>query len=136
LLTSPKPLPTGRVGRTARLAGLAGHTMATRAQTRLHGGGSSQAAEAAERARQERLAERYAEVLGDMKGAVMNVGQILSFVDADGVIPASSRQLMHSLQWKSTAIIVTYDENGLQPLGHRDATATPLLNAFDFKLAR
>src|ERR1700722_3890077 len=30
-------LPTGRVSRTARLAGLAGHTVATRAQTRLHG---------------------------------------------------------------------------------------------------
>jgi predicted unusual protein kinase regulating ubiquinone biosynthesis (AarF/ABC1/UbiB family) len=96
LPTSPKTLPTGRVGRTARLAGLAGHTMASRAQTRLHGGGSSQAAEAGERARQERLAERYAEVLGDMKGAVMKVGQILSFVDADGVIPASHRQLFQS----------------------------------------
>jgi acid phosphatase len=98
------------------------------------------------------------------------------------------QQLMHSPQWKNTAIIVTYDENGgfwdhvpppkvdrwgdgtrvptivispfakrhyvdhttydttsilafiekrfgLQPLSHRDATATPLLNAFDFKLA-
>ena len=89
-------LPTGRAGRTVRLAGLAGHTVATRAQTRLHGGGNGQAAEAAERARQERLAERYAEVLGDMKGAVMKVGQILSFVDVDGVVPASSRQLFQS----------------------------------------
>ena len=31
-----------------------------------------------------------------MKGAVMKVGQILSFVDADGVIPASYRQLFQS----------------------------------------
>src|SRR6202035_3236356 len=42
---------------------------------------------------QERLAARYAEVLGDMKGAVMKVGQILSFVDVDGVVPAPYRDL-------------------------------------------
>jgi predicted unusual protein kinase regulating ubiquinone biosynthesis (AarF/ABC1/UbiB family) len=94
---APKRLPSGRVGRTVRLAGLAGHTVATRAQARVHrrraDGG---AAEAAERARQERLAERYAEVLGDMKGAVMKVGQILSFVDVDGVVPGPHRQLFQS----------------------------------------
>jgi phospholipase C len=97
--------------------------------------------------------------------------------------------IMHSPLWKSTAIVVTYDENGgfwdhvappkidrwgdgtrvpaivispfakrhfvdhttydttsipafiekrfeLQPLSKRDGSAAPLLNAFDFKLAR
>ena len=53
-----KKLPTGRVGRTVRLAGLAGHTVATRAQTRVHSRACGDAAEAAELARQERLAER------------------------------------------------------------------------------
>jgi predicted unusual protein kinase regulating ubiquinone biosynthesis (AarF/ABC1/UbiB family) len=86
-------LPTGRVGRTARLAGLAGHTVAVRAQTRIHARASGDAAQAAERARQARLASRYAEVLGDMKGAVMKVGQILSFVDVGGVLPAAQRDL-------------------------------------------
>jgi predicted unusual protein kinase regulating ubiquinone biosynthesis (AarF/ABC1/UbiB family) len=63
----------------------------------VHGRRASGAeAEAAERARQERLAERYAEVLGDMKGAVMKVGQILSFVDGDGVVPAPYRELFQS----------------------------------------
>jgi predicted unusual protein kinase regulating ubiquinone biosynthesis (AarF/ABC1/UbiB family) len=89
-------LPTGRVGRTARLAGLAGHTLATRTQTRIHRHADGEAAKAAERARQERLAERYADVLGGMKGAVMKVGQILSFVDVDGVVPTSSRELFQS----------------------------------------
>jgi predicted unusual protein kinase regulating ubiquinone biosynthesis (AarF/ABC1/UbiB family) len=89
-------LSTGRVGRTARLAGLAGHTLATRTQTRIHRHADGEAAKAAERARQERLAERYAQVLGDMKGAVMKVGQILSFVDVDGVVPTSSRELFQS----------------------------------------
>jgi predicted unusual protein kinase regulating ubiquinone biosynthesis (AarF/ABC1/UbiB family) len=91
-----KALPTGRVARTARLAGLAGHTLASKAQTRVHARIGGEATEAAERARQERLAQRYTEVLGDMKGAVMKVGQILSFVDADGVVPASYRDLFHS----------------------------------------
>jgi predicted unusual protein kinase regulating ubiquinone biosynthesis (AarF/ABC1/UbiB family) len=92
-----KRLPTGRMGRTVRLAGLAGHTVTTRARTRVHARRApGDAAEAAERARQERLAQRYAEVLGDMKGAVMKVGQILSFVDVDGVVPGPHRQLFQS----------------------------------------
>src|ERR1700722_14721822 len=94
--TAGSKLATGRVARTARLAGLAGHTVATRAQTRLHSRSSGDVAEGAEWARQERLAERYAEVLGDMKGAVMKVGQILSFVDVDGVVPSSSREIFQS----------------------------------------
>jgi hypothetical protein len=89
-------LPKGRIGRSVRLAQLAGHTMANRANTRVHACQGSRAAEAEERARQERLAKRYAEVLGDMKGAVMKVGQILSFVDADGVFPGPHRQLFQS----------------------------------------
>ena len=89
-------LPSNRIGRSVRLAGLAGHTMAARAHTRAHTRRCGGAAEAEERARQERLAERYAEVLGDMKGAVMKVGQILSFVDADGVLPGPHRQLFQS----------------------------------------
>ena len=91
--TSGSKLPTGRVDRSIRLAGLAGHTAITRAQTRVHGHARGDAAQAAELARQERLAQRYVEVLGDMKGAVMKVGQILSFVDIDGVVPAPYRDL-------------------------------------------
>jgi predicted unusual protein kinase regulating ubiquinone biosynthesis (AarF/ABC1/UbiB family) len=91
-----RKLPTGRVVRTVRLAGLAGHTLTARTLTRVHSRSGSDAAQAAERARQERLAERYVAVLGDMKGAVMKVGQILSFIDVDGVVPASSRELFQS----------------------------------------
>jgi hypothetical protein len=91
--TSNGKLPAGRVDRSIRLAGLAGHTVITRAQSRVHGHARGEAAQAAELARQERLAQRYAEVLGDMKGAVMKVGQILSFVDVDGVVPAPYRDL-------------------------------------------
>jgi predicted unusual protein kinase regulating ubiquinone biosynthesis (AarF/ABC1/UbiB family) len=94
--TGYSKMPTGRVGRTVRLAGLAGHTAATRVQTRMHSRAAGEAAEIAERARQERLAERYADVLGDMKGAVMKVGQIFSFVDVDGVVPTPYREAFQS----------------------------------------
>jgi predicted unusual protein kinase regulating ubiquinone biosynthesis (AarF/ABC1/UbiB family) len=114
-------LPTGRVGRTARLAGLAGHTLATRTQTRIHHHAEGEAAKAAERARQERLAERYAEVLGDMKGAVMKVGQILSFVDVDGVVPTSSREL-----FQSTLARLQSDVPPLAPDEIADVIATEL----------
>jgi predicted unusual protein kinase regulating ubiquinone biosynthesis (AarF/ABC1/UbiB family) len=117
-------LPTGRVGRTARLAGLAGlagHTLATRTQTRIHRHTDGEAAKAAERARQERLAERYAEVLGDMKGAVMKVGQILSFVDVDGLVPTSSREL-----FQSTLARLQNDVPPLAPDEIADVIATEL----------
>jgi predicted unusual protein kinase regulating ubiquinone biosynthesis (AarF/ABC1/UbiB family) len=43
--------------------------------------------------RMTRLADRYAEVLGDMKGAVMKAGQILSFIDAEGLVPGELQQI-------------------------------------------
>jgi predicted unusual protein kinase regulating ubiquinone biosynthesis (AarF/ABC1/UbiB family) len=105
-------LPTGRLGRTVRLTGLAGHTLITRTQTRIHARANSDAALAAERARQERLAKRYVEALGDMKGAVMKIGQMLSFVDVGGMVPASSRKLFQSTlaQLQSDVPPLTPDE--------------------------
>ncbi|HEY1636676.1 MAG TPA: AarF/ABC1/UbiB kinase family protein [Acidimicrobiales bacterium] len=70
--------------------------MATRARTRVHQARGGDAAEAAERASQERLAERYAAALGEMKGAAMKVGQILSFVDADGLVSAPNLETFQS----------------------------------------
>ena len=118
-------LPTGRVGRTARLAGLAGRTVATRTQTRIHRNAGGVAAQAAERARQERLAERYAEVLGDMKGAVMKVGQILSFVDVDGVVPASSRELFQSTLARLQSDVPPLDPGEIADVIHAELGAYP-----------
>jgi predicted unusual protein kinase regulating ubiquinone biosynthesis (AarF/ABC1/UbiB family) len=84
-------LPTSRVNRSLRLAGLAGRTVADRAQTRIGRRLGGESAEAAEHARQARLAERYRRVMGDMKGATMKAGQIFSYVNADALIPASER---------------------------------------------
>ena len=38
----------------------------------------------------------YRRVMGDMKGATMKAGQILSFVDTDGLIPSAQRDLFQS----------------------------------------
>ncbi|MCU1490482.1 MAG: AarF/ABC1/UbiB kinase family protein, partial [Acidimicrobiaceae bacterium] len=89
-------MPVSRVSRSVRLAGLAGRTVANRAQTAVRSRVGGEGAEAAERASEARLAERYAEVLGNMKGAIMKVGQILSFVDAPGLLPVGGGDLFQS----------------------------------------
>ena len=94
--TAAGTLSVNRVGRSVRLAGLAGRTVANRAHTAVRSRAGGDAAEAAVHASQARLADRYAEVLGDMKGAIMKVGQILSFVDAPGLLPGSAGELFQS----------------------------------------
>jgi predicted unusual protein kinase regulating ubiquinone biosynthesis (AarF/ABC1/UbiB family) len=91
-------LPTGRLARTARVGGLvtgqalrwAGMRTANRART-------AERAAAAERERAEALVEQVVEQLGQMRGAAMKVGQMLSMVEFDG-LPAEERdELQRSL---------------------------------------
>jgi predicted unusual protein kinase regulating ubiquinone biosynthesis (AarF/ABC1/UbiB family) len=83
-----KPLPKGRVRRTAKVAGLAGgqaaRGYATRAAnvTRTDEGRRS-----ANERRQIKAAEQIVDVLGQMKGAAMKVGQVASFIDLSGLPP-------------------------------------------------
>jgi predicted unusual protein kinase regulating ubiquinone biosynthesis (AarF/ABC1/UbiB family) len=74
-----KPLPTGRIRRTMPLAGFT----ARAAGGRLLAGLREKAGQdgAVERFH-ERTAERYTELLGRSKGALMKVGQIMSMIDA------------------------------------------------------
>ena len=94
-----KPMPTGRIRRTAKVAGLAGgqaaRAYATRAANLTRG--EEQRRAAAER-RQLKAAEQIVEVLGQMKGAAMKVGQVASFIDLErasaggaGALPAEAR---------------------------------------------
>ena len=88
------PIPTGRLRRTARIGGLAGGQAArsyaakaadltrTDEKRRL----------AAER-RQVQMAERILDVLGQMKGAAMKIGQVASFVDSGALPPEVHRRL-------------------------------------------
>jgi predicted unusual protein kinase regulating ubiquinone biosynthesis (AarF/ABC1/UbiB family) len=89
-------IPTGRIRRTAKVAGLAGgqtaRNYATRAAnlTRDEDGRR----EAANR-RQAEAAEQILEVLGNMKGAAMKVGQVASFIDT-GAFPEEFQERIQS----------------------------------------
>ena len=89
-------MPTGRVARGVPLAKLAARTAAGRLAGKVG------------RTDEERLvaqftkeAERYASLLGDMKGVAMKIGQLVSFLDA-GLVPEEYRpiyqQIVGSLQ--------------------------------------
>ena len=86
-----KPIPTGRVRRTAKVAGLAGGQAARNYATKAANLTREKSARraAAER-RQAEAAEQILEVLGNMKGAAMKVGQVASFIDV-GAFPEESR---------------------------------------------
>src|SRR5205085_8847990 len=83
-----KPIPTGRIRRTARVGTLAGGQAARGAATRIANIARS------DEAKREALERRYLEtatqivdVLGTMKGAAMKVGQVVSFLDLEFVPP-------------------------------------------------
>ena len=80
-------IPTGRIRRTAKVAGLAGgqtaRNYATKAANLTRGDEGRR--EAATR-RQAEAAEQILDVLGNMKGAAMKVGQVASFIDT-GAFP-------------------------------------------------
>ena len=85
-------LPTGRLGRTARVGGLvtgqslrwAGMRTANRLRT-------PERAEAAQQERTAALVSELVDQLGQMRGAAMKVGQMISMVEFDG-LPEDQRQ--------------------------------------------
>jgi predicted unusual protein kinase regulating ubiquinone biosynthesis (AarF/ABC1/UbiB family) len=92
-------MPTGRVRRTALPAavllrsGAAQALAAARALTR----GETSAREILADERLAASAERAARTMGEMKGAVMKIGQLLSFVDSE-FIPPAYRDALATLQ--------------------------------------
>jgi predicted unusual protein kinase regulating ubiquinone biosynthesis (AarF/ABC1/UbiB family) len=91
-----KPIPTGRVRRTAKVAGLAGG-QATRAYANR--AANVVRSDEKRRAANERFvaqaAEQMVEVLGNMKGAAMKVGQVASFIDT-GALPPEARDVVQA----------------------------------------
>jgi len=91
-------LPTGRVARTARVGGLvtgqgvrwAGMRAANRVRT------PERAAEA-ENERTEALVRQLVEQLGQMRGAAMKVGQMISMVEFDGLAEEQRDELQRTL---------------------------------------
>jgi predicted unusual protein kinase regulating ubiquinone biosynthesis (AarF/ABC1/UbiB family) len=93
-----RKLPTGRVARTARVGGMvtgqgvrwAGMRAANRMRT-------PERAEAAERQRTAALVSELVDQLGQMRGAAMKVGQMLSMVEFDGLDPEQQGELQRKL---------------------------------------
>src|SRR5580658_591133 len=91
-------LPTGRVSRTARVGGLvagqglrwAGMRTANRVRT-------PERAAAAQSDRTAALVEQLVEQLGQMRGAAMKVGQMISMVEFDGLPDEEARDLQRRL---------------------------------------
>jgi predicted unusual protein kinase regulating ubiquinone biosynthesis (AarF/ABC1/UbiB family) len=85
-------LPTGRIQRLARVGAVAANQAARRAGTRAANvARSEEAGSAAMDRRQLEAAEQIVTVLGEMKGAAMKLGQVLSFVDL-GIVPPEHRE--------------------------------------------
>src|SRR3954454_8511959 len=83
-----KPIPTGRVRRTAKVGGLVGgqaaRAYANKAANLTRGEQEREEANARLRLK---AAEQVVDVLGQMKGAAMKVGQVSSFIDMSGLPP-------------------------------------------------
>jgi predicted unusual protein kinase regulating ubiquinone biosynthesis (AarF/ABC1/UbiB family) len=85
-------IPTSRVGRTAKIGGLAAGQAIRQAGTRAANvGRSKEGREAALERRHIEAAEQIVEALGKMKGAAMKVGQVMSFLDT-GLVPEEYRE--------------------------------------------
>jgi predicted unusual protein kinase regulating ubiquinone biosynthesis (AarF/ABC1/UbiB family) len=85
-------IPTSRVGRTARIGGLAAGQAIRQAGTRATNvARSKEGKEAALEKRHIEAAEQILTTLGTMKGAAMKVGQVMSFLDV-GLVPEEYRE--------------------------------------------
>jgi len=91
-------IPKGRVRRAAKVGRLAGGQTARQYATKAANLTRDEQArrEAAQR-RQMEAAEQIFEVLGQMKGAAMKVGQVASFIDTGGLPPEFQERLQAKL---------------------------------------
>ena len=85
-------IPTSRVGRTARIGGLAAGQAVRQAGTHVSNvARSKDGRQAALERRHIEAAEQIVEALGHMKGAAMKLGQVMSFLDV-GLVPEDYRE--------------------------------------------
>src|SRR3954470_9875869 len=129
-----KAMPTGRIRRTAKVGGLVGgqaaRSYATKAANLTRDeDGRRRAAEK----RQIEAAEQIVEVLGQMKGAAMKIGQVASFIDLAGMPPEVSDRFQRKLaELRDSAPKVSFKEMRKvieqdleQPLGEAFADFEP-----------
>lgn len=118
----------GRLGRASRLArtGARGALGVAGATARRWAGD-----EDAHLAHHEQMAERVAEVLGEMKGAAMKLGQLLSFVDLD--LPPDVRNVYHDALSRLRDAAPPVDTEAIQRVVLEDfgATVDEVFGEFD-----
>ena len=109
----------GRLGRASRLArtGARGAMGMAGATARRWAGN-----EDAERIHHEEMAARVAEVLGEMKGAAMKLGQLLSFIDLD--LPPEVRTVYHDALAKLRDDAPPVDVDAIERVVHDDVGAS------------
>jgi predicted unusual protein kinase regulating ubiquinone biosynthesis (AarF/ABC1/UbiB family) len=91
-------IPKGRVRRAAKVGRLAGEQTARQYATKAANlTRDEEARRAAAQKRQMEAAEQIFEVLGQMKGAAMKVGQVASFIDTGGLPPEFQERLQEKL---------------------------------------
>jgi predicted unusual protein kinase regulating ubiquinone biosynthesis (AarF/ABC1/UbiB family) len=105
-------IPTTRVGRTAKLGGLAASQAIRQAGTlAANVTRTKEGRDAALERRHIEAAEQIVTALGTMKGAAMKVGQVMSFLDV-GLVPEEYREeFQHKLAaLRDAAPVVTFDD--------------------------
>jgi predicted unusual protein kinase regulating ubiquinone biosynthesis (AarF/ABC1/UbiB family) len=107
-----KDLPTGRVRRAAKVGRLAGgqaaRGYATKAANLTR---DEEARQAAAGRRQMEAAEQIFDVLGQMKGAAMKVGQVASFIDTGAFPPEFQERIQGKLaELRDAAPRVSFDK--------------------------
>src|SRR6478672_13501876 len=91
-------LPTGRIARTARVGGLVtGHGLRWAGMRTANRVRSPERAAAAQTERTAALVEQLVDQLGQMRGAAMKVGQMISMVEFDGLPEDERDELQRKL---------------------------------------
>jgi predicted unusual protein kinase regulating ubiquinone biosynthesis (AarF/ABC1/UbiB family) len=111
-MADERQLPTGRVRRAANIGRLAGGEAAKAAATKAANltRGKDARRDAAVR-RQMLAAEQIVDVLGQMKGAAMKVGQLASFMDSGSLPPEVMERLQEKLaELRDSAPKVSFKE--------------------------
>lgn len=97
-MSNDDKMPTGRIRRTAKVGGLVGGQAARSYATKAANITRSQdARRAASERRQIEAAEQIVDVLGQMKGAAMKIGQVASFIDFSGLPPEAADRFQKKL---------------------------------------
>ncbi len=110
----------GRVGRGFRLArtGARGLTTATRVKARQYRDPGADDSDL-----HLQMAEQLADVLGEMKGAAMKLGQLLSFVDLD--VPPEVQGIYHDALAKLRDNAPAFDPEAIAQVIHEEYGAPP-----------